>query len=233
MTEAVVEKVDLEAPAEDLFEFWSDAENFCAFVRSAEETRRVDLGRSRWLLRGPEGRSTEYEPEFFLSCLVGARNRLVHGTAGQAEPDAVVDRGELEFKRRSDGTTLLMLTYLADVAGRSGEGGDDEEPADNRGALSRSHKVYLDLHAILTNLYREAYEARSPAPPPWEPVARASRGIGPEEQDAPGAPASDGVISLLEEWASEDPAYDEETLPALKENLDRNRPDYRKPFGRG
>jgi hypothetical protein len=45
--------------------------------------------------------------------------------------------------------------------------------------------------------------------------------------------AQDGVISLLEEWAAEDPGYDEETLPALKENLDRNRPEYRKLFGRG
>ena len=43
----------------------------------------------------------------------------------------------------------------------------------------------------------------------------------------------DDLISLLDEWAAEDPAYDEETLPALKENLDHNRPEYRQLFGRG
>lgn len=43
----------------------------------------------------------------------------------------------------------------------------------------------------------------------------------------------DDLISLLDEWAAEDPAYDEETLSALKENLDRNRPEYRQLFGRG
>ena len=41
------------------------------------------------------------------------------------------------------------------------------------------------------------------------------------------------MISLLEEWAADDSGYDEETLPDLKENLDRNRPEYRKHFGRG
>jgi hypothetical protein len=225
MTETVVEQLEFGAPAEEVFDFWSDAENFCAFVRSAEESRRVDLSASHWLLKGPAGRSVEYEPENFRRCLAHYRNRLAHATpprGDQTEPDAVLDRGELEFKRLPDGTTLLLLTYLADRAEQFGEGCGPE----GRDAFSDRHKVYLDLHAIVSHLFHEGRSG-----PPSERARRGNRDLGPEENPVPGA--SDGVISLLEEWAADDSGYDEETLPALKENLDRNRPEYRKLFGRG
>lgn len=35
---------------------------------------------------------------------------------------------------------------------------------------------------------------------------------------------------LVEGWMAEDPAYDREAWPELKEGLDRNRPEYRKHF---
>lgn len=35
---------------------------------------------------------------------------------------------------------------------------------------------------------------------------------------------------LAEGWRNEDPAYDREAWPELKEALDRNRPEYRKHF---
>lgn len=223
MTEAVVERAELEAPAEEVFEYWAKLENFCAFVRSAEESRRVDLSGSRWLLKGPRGRSVEYEPEAFRRCLVGYRNRLVHGSlrGNEPEPDVVLDRGELEFKHLSDGTTLLLLTYLAD---RPDEPGDYRRTEDSDLDRARNRQVYLHLNAILSHLL---HEARSDTP------GERRRGLGavqPEGAPTPGA--LDGVIALLDEWAADDSGYDEETLPALKENLDRNRPEYRKLFGR-
>ncbi len=38
------------------------------------------------------------------------------------------------------------------------------------------------------------------------------------------------ALRLLDEWAEQDPAYDEEVLPELKEALDRDRLGYRKLF---
>lgn len=35
---------------------------------------------------------------------------------------------------------------------------------------------------------------------------------------------------LVEGWMAEDPAYDKEAWPELREGLDRNRPEYRKHF---
>lgn len=210
MTEAVMERVEVEAAAEEVFEFWSDLKNVCALVRKTEESRRVDLSGSLWSFKGPAGRSAEFGPDAFGGCL--RHRRWGRKIAGSSTPDLVLGNVLVDFKPVSPDKTLLFLRYAAGEAGAEGE-----EPAPEGGAPSDVPRdLYLDLHAILTNLYREAYEAR------------AGRDSGPEEQDA-----ADGLISLLEEWDAEDPAYDEETLSALEENLDRNRPEYRKIFGRG
>ena len=247
MTETIVEQVKLEAPAEEAFQFLSDTENFCTFVRWAEISRRVDLSRSSWLLKGPEGAKVEYEPELLSKCLMSYRNRWVHGSASQgttqsspqgSELDAVLDHAELDFKRRSDGTTLLLLTYLTDHADRADLMGEGR----SQGPDDRS--ANLDLVVILSNLYSNLFHPpgaqtvdpsrEEPTQTPIEPTSLRDTSTKPEEpvasRDVPASADTDALISLLDEWAAEDPAYDEETLPALKENLDRNRPEYRKLF---
>jgi hypothetical protein len=240
MTETVVEQVELEAPAEEAFEFLSDTENFYNFVKSAEISRRVDLSRSSWLLKGPEGATVEYESELLSKYLMGYRNRLVHGDASRAsESDAILDRGELEFERRPDGTTLLSLTYLMDHADLV------EKGSENRYTSPDDCSVNLDLVVIVSNLfhppgdpsnYSSGEEPATTLIKTIKPASVRDRSTTPEEPGASGAgPESgtgDGLISLLDEWAAENPAYDKQTLPALKENLDRNRPEYRKLFGR-
>lgn len=42
--------------------------------------------------------------------------------------------------------------------------------------------------------------------------------------------AAEGFRRLVEGWMAEDPAYDREAWPELREGLDRNRPEYRKHF---
>lgn len=48
----------------------------------------------------------------------------------------------------------------------------------------------------------------------------------PEEEKTP----AERFRRLVEGWMAEDPAYDREAWPELKEGLDRNRPEYRKHF---
>lgn len=240
MTEAVVEQVELETAAEEAFEFLSETENFCTFVRWAETSRRVDLSRSSWLLKGPEGATVEYEPELFSKCLKNYRNRWVHrGAPRGGEPDAILDRGELEFKRRPDGTTLLLLTYLADHADLVGE--NVRESFSEGGTFSDDRSAKLDLVVIVSHLFHPPVgptadrSSEDPTATPIEPTSLRDRSTTPQQPEAsevsPASGYTGDLISLLDEWATEDPAYDEETLPALKENLDRNRPEYRKLFG--
>ena len=44
------------------------------------------------------------------------------------------------------------------------------------------------------------------------------------------AAAAERFSRLAKGWMAEDPAYDKEAWPELKEGLDRNRPEYRKHF---
>ncbi|MGB3682758.1 MAG: hypothetical protein WA990_09775 [Rubrobacteraceae bacterium] len=48
----------------------------------------------------------------------------------------------------------------------------------------------------------------------------------PEEEKTP----AERFRRLVEGWMAEDPVYDREAWPELKEGLDRNRPKYRKHF---
>jgi hypothetical protein len=58
--------------------------------------------------------------------------------------------------------------------------------------------------------------------------------MGPQAKNLEGeknpAEAAERFRRLVETWMSEDPAYDREAWPELKEALDRNRPEYRKHF---
>jgi hypothetical protein len=44
------------------------------------------------------------------------------------------------------------------------------------------------------------------------------------------AAAAERFSRLAKGWMAEDPAYDKEAWPELRESLDRNRPEYRKHF---
>ena len=44
------------------------------------------------------------------------------------------------------------------------------------------------------------------------------------------AEAAERFSRLAKGWMAEDPAYDNEAWPELREGLDRNRPEYRKHF---
>lgn len=51
----------------------------------------------------------------------------------------------------------------------------------------------------------------------------------PEGETNP-AEAAERFRRLVQGWMDEDPTYDREAWPELKQNLDRNRPEYRKHF---
>ena len=212
MTETVVERLEVEGSAEELFEFWSKEEVFCEFVRRAQETRRVDLSGSRWLLRGSgkfsEKLEKKFEPEEFRGCLERTAKLYLHAYSDHDRATggvAAVDWGAFDLEPLSSGRTLFVLTtHFATAL----EGDREDEP---RG------EGFSDL--VLTLLSRP----------------RRGAGEGPEVHESASAKgvAADPLLALLREWDSDESGYDEETLPSLKEALDRDRTSYRKLFGRG
>ena len=161
MAEAVVERMEISAPAEDVFEFWSDRENFCALVRSAEETRRVDLSESHWLLVGPAGRSVEFGPDHFRGCLrqrFGERDPESEvpfgGTARSSSPDIVIGDVAIEVKGAGSGKTHFFLSYQMPELQRRG--------------------IDLQLYSLVERLFPappNAAGADGAPPPPEDPEA--------------------------------------------------------------
>jgi hypothetical protein len=58
-------------------------------------------------------------------------------------------------------------------------------------------------------------------------VNRQTKYLGGERDPAE---AAERFRRLVKGWIAEDPAYDKEAWPELREGLDRNRPEYRKHF---
>lgn len=155
MTEAVVEKVEVEAEAEEVFKFFSDVKNVCVLLQTAEESRRVDLSESFWNLRGPAGRSVEFGPDAFRGCL--RRKRLGGEMAGPSSPDIVLGDVFIDFKALSARKTLLFLTYhsAAPFAWPSGEPAGD---AETWGRMRRD--VNLHLRALIEDLLAASWHER-------------------------------------------------------------------------
>ena len=147
MIESVRERIEVEAPVEEVFGNLSRLDFFCDFVRKAEALQRLDLGRSRWRVEGPTGH-VEFDPSSFGGCSRWDRltkewsERLPSEKLRDAE--AVVDGGEISLEGLPSGGTLLFLTtsYLADLP----------EPRSNS---------YFELGVLLAGLFSDEYRAPS------------------------------------------------------------------------
>ncbi len=61
MAQRVHETVEVQAPVEDVFRYWSNFENFSNFMSNIEEVRMTGQDRSHWRVKGPLGTSVEFD----------------------------------------------------------------------------------------------------------------------------------------------------------------------------
>lgn len=108
--------IDVDAPIEDVYAFWSDYDNFPLFMNQVEDVCDCGDGTSHWTVEGPAGSAVEWDA--FVTD--DQPNRRI---AWQSTPDAAVDNaGCVEFSPNPDGTTRVdvILSY-APPAGVSGD----------------------------------------------------------------------------------------------------------------
>jgi uncharacterized membrane protein len=55
--------VTINAPPEQLYQFWRSLENLPRFMVNLQEVRAIDQTRSRWVAKGPGGKPVEWEAE--------------------------------------------------------------------------------------------------------------------------------------------------------------------------
>lgn len=100
-----VEELRVERPVSEVFNFFSNYQNFPQFMRNIVEVQEGSDGISHWTAKGPAGinvswdaRVTDYQPDVLL--------------AWQSLPDATVDNsGRIDFIPNSSNGTIVRISF--------------------------------------------------------------------------------------------------------------------------
>ena len=116
MSQRVQESVEVQAPVEDVFRYWSNFENFPTFMYNVEEVRMTGEDTSHWSVKGPLGKSvrfaaktTQMDPE--------------RGIGWNTTEGDVMTSGEARFEEVAPGRTRIDVTmnYSDPPGGAVGE----------------------------------------------------------------------------------------------------------------
>ena len=116
MPQRVHESIEVQAPLEDVFQYWANFENFPNIMSNVEEVRMTDQDTSHWKVQGPLGtdvefdaRTTEMDP-----------NRGIGWNSVEGE---VQTSGEVRFEEVAPGRTRIDVTmnYADPPGGKVGE----------------------------------------------------------------------------------------------------------------
>ena len=116
MAQRVQESIEVQAPLQDVFTYWSNLENFPQIMSNIEEVR-VAGDTSYWRVKGPLGKTVEFD----------ARTTEMspeRGIAWNSTNDNDVETsGQVRFEEVAEGRTRIDVTmnYADPPGGRVGE----------------------------------------------------------------------------------------------------------------
>lgn len=114
---AKVEKtITVNRSPEELYAYWRDIENLPRVMRHLERVEALDANRSRWVAKGPLGKSVEWEAEVY-------REREPELIAWRSLPDSEVETaGSVHFKSlgHDRGTSVAVSMKYNPPAGKVG-----------------------------------------------------------------------------------------------------------------
>ena len=116
MAQRVHESIEVEAPLEDVFRYWSNFENFSQIMQNVEEVRMTGQDISHWQVKGPLGKSVEFD----------ARTTEMNPNRGigwNTTEGEVMTSGEVRFEEVAPGRTRVDVTmnYSDPPGGAVGE----------------------------------------------------------------------------------------------------------------
>jgi uncharacterized membrane protein len=111
---SVEKRIQVKAPPEEVFEFWTDYQNFPRFMANVKDVQRVSEGLSRWTVGGPAGVPVHWTAE--VSRVI--TNRLIEwrATAGSV----VRHDGSVRFEPLNGGTRITVRLRYFPPAGEFG-----------------------------------------------------------------------------------------------------------------
>ena len=116
MAQRVHESIEVQAPVQDVFMYWSNFQNFPQIMRNVEEVR-VAGDTSHWRVKGPLGRTVEYDARI-------TEMSPERGIGWQSTDDNQVETsGQVRFEEVAVGRTRIdvIMNYADPPGGRVGE----------------------------------------------------------------------------------------------------------------
>jgi uncharacterized membrane protein len=116
MVQRVHESVEVQAPPQDLFLYWANFQNLSRILRNVEEVRMTGQVTSHWRVKGPLGKTVEYDART-------TEMSLERGIAWNSVEGEVDTSGQVRFEEVAPGRTRVEVTmnYADPPGGRIGE----------------------------------------------------------------------------------------------------------------
>lgn len=116
MSQRVQETVEVQAPVEYVFRYWSNFENFPNFMSNVEEVRMTGTDTSHWRVKGPLGKSVQFEAKT-------TEMDPGRGIGWNTVEGEVMTSGEARFEPVAPGRTRIDVTmnYSDPPGGAVGE----------------------------------------------------------------------------------------------------------------
>ncbi|MFK3737057.1 SRPBCC family protein [Massilia sp. TN1-12] len=115
-TADVEQSIRIDAAPEDVYDLWTDYENFPRFMSHVVEVRDLGRRRSHWVVKGPGG------TEFAWNSVVTEQSRP-HRLAWRSEPGAEIPQnGSVQFEPQDGGTLVTVRMSYVPPAGALGRG---------------------------------------------------------------------------------------------------------------
>jgi len=116
MAQRVHETIEVDAPVQDVYDYWSNFENFPSFMSNIEEVTMTGQDTSHWKVKGPLGTSVEFD----------ARTTEMNPNRGigwNTVEGEVMTSGEVRFEEVAPSRTRVEVTmnYADPPGGAVGE----------------------------------------------------------------------------------------------------------------
>lgn len=99
----VTKTVNVNAPIDEVYQFWSNFENFPRFMSYVKEVKDLGDGRSHWVVEGPAGTSVSWDAHVTQR----VENKRLAWASGESTP--VQNAGIVHFSPNQDGGTQVQV----------------------------------------------------------------------------------------------------------------------------